>query len=160
MLCELLASTGCIPWEVDTAWWLGEQLYYCNHFYFREANEAVVKAWEQGWEERLIRESDTLNNKGAQGIGTRCCQTWPRAGMKCWECLALECDCFTLEVCGHGWGHLEVRQGDAIPSLPGWVRPFCVLEPQHVYKPRAVLIFKQILLLKATEKYKFRKNWE
>lgn len=123
VLCDLLASAGCVPWKVDTAWWLGEQLYYCSHFYFRKANEAFVKAWEQGWEERLFTPSNTLNNKGAQGIGTCCFQSWPRAKMKCWECLALERDCFGLEICGPGWGNLKVRWGDAIPSLPEWVHP-------------------------------------
>lgn len=158
VLCDLLASAGCVPWKVNTAWWVGEQLYYCNHFYFRKANGAFVKAWEQGWEERLFTPSDTLNNKGAQRTGARCFQTWPRAEMKCWECLALERDCFSLEICGHGWGNLEVRWGDAILSLLEWVRPTRVLEPQHTYKPTVTTTFKQVLLLQATEKYKLRKN--
>ena len=122
------ASIGCVPSKVDTAWWLGEQLYYCNNFYFRKDNEAFVKAWEQGWEVKLFTPGDMLNNKGAWGIVTRCFQTLPRAEMRCWECLALGHDRFSLEVCDHMQGNLEVRRGDAIPSLPEWMCPmFCNL---------------------------------
>lgn len=120
------ASIGRVTSKVDAAWWLGEQLYCCNNFYFGKDNEAFVKAWEQGWEEKLFAPGNMLSNKGAWGCGDTLLSDLPRAEMRCWECLVLGHDRFGLEVCDCMQGNLEVRQGNAMSFLPAWIRPvFC-----------------------------------
>lgn len=120
------ASIGRVPSKVYRAWWLGEQLYCCNNFYFRKDNEVFVKAWEQGWEEKLFTPSDMLSNKGAWGCDGPLLSDLPRAEMRCWECLALGYNHFGLEVRDCMQGNLEVRQGDAMSPLSVWICPvFC-----------------------------------